>query len=64
MISQEERGEAQGERYGELLELVSLEKQVPRQAPPFFIWHNADDVDFFPFFFFFFSASSGWGPTA
>ena len=33
-----------GERYGELLELVSLEKQVPRQAPPFFIWHNADDV--------------------
>lgn len=34
-----------GERYGELLELVSLEKQASRQAPPFFIWHNADDVD-------------------
>lgn len=34
-----------GERYDELLEQVSLEKQVPRQAPPFFIWHNADDVD-------------------
>lgn len=34
-----------GERYDELLELVSLEKQVPRQAPPFFIWHTADDVD-------------------
>lgn len=33
-----------GERYDELLELVSLEKQVPRQAPPFFIWHTADDV--------------------
>lgn len=34
-----------GERYDELLERVSLEKQVSRQAPPFFIWHNADDVD-------------------
>ena len=34
-----------GERYDELLELASLEKQVPRQAPPFFIWHAADDLD-------------------
>lgn len=33
-----------GERYGELLELVSLEKRVTRQAPPFFIWHTADDT--------------------
>lgn len=33
-----------GERYGELLELVSLEKRVSRQAPPFFIWHSADDT--------------------
>lgn len=28
-----------------LLKLVSLEKQVTRQTPPFFIWHTADDTD-------------------
>ena len=33
-----------GERYEELLELVSLERRVTRQAPPFFIWHTADDT--------------------
>ena len=33
-----------GERYGELLELVSLEKRATRQAPPFFLWHTADDT--------------------
>ncbi|MDE7221339.1 MAG: alpha/beta hydrolase [Oscillospiraceae bacterium] len=33
-----------GERYEELLELVSLERRVTRQAPPFFIWHTVDDT--------------------
>lgn len=33
-----------GERYEELRELVSLEKQVTKQAPPFFLWHTADDT--------------------
>lgn len=33
-----------GERYGELAELVSLEKRVSRRAPPFFLWHTADDT--------------------
>lgn len=33
-----------GERYEELLETASLEKQVTRQAPPFFLWHTADDT--------------------
>lgn len=33
-----------GERYDELLDTVSLEKRVTRQAPPFFIWHTADDT--------------------
>lgn len=28
-----------------LLELASLEKQVTKQAPPFFLWHAADDTD-------------------
>lgn len=34
-----------GGRYEELKDLVSLEKQVHRQAPPFFIWHAADDTN-------------------
>lgn len=33
-----------GDRYGELLDTASLEKRVTRQAPPFFIWHTADDT--------------------
>ncbi len=33
-----------GERHDELAELVSLENRVTRQAPPFFIWHAADDT--------------------
>lgn len=33
-----------GERCEELRELVSLEKQVTKQAPPFFLWHTADDT--------------------
>ena len=33
-----------GERYEELAELVSLEKRVNRKAPPFFLWHTADDT--------------------
>ena len=33
-----------GERHDELVGLVSLEKRVTRQAPPFFIWHAADDT--------------------
>lgn len=33
-----------GDRREELHELVSLEKQVPKQAPPFFLWHTADDT--------------------
>lgn len=33
-----------GERWEELRELVSLEKQVTKQAPPFFLWHTADDT--------------------
>lgn len=33
-----------GERYGELIDHVSLEKQVTRQVPPFFLWHCADDT--------------------
>jgi len=33
-----------GERHDELLELVSLENRVTRQAPPFFLWHTADDT--------------------
>lgn len=33
-----------GERYETLLELVSLEKRVNRKAPPFFLWHTADDT--------------------
>ncbi len=33
-----------GEQYKELLDRVSLEKQVTRQAPPFFLWHTADDT--------------------
>ena len=33
-----------GERHDELVELVSLEKRVTRQAPPFFLWHTADDT--------------------
>lgn len=33
-----------GERREELRELVSLEKRVRRTAPPFFLWHTADDT--------------------
>ncbi len=33
-----------GERYEELKELVSLEKQVRRRTPPTFLWHTADDT--------------------
>lgn len=33
-----------GERHDELVEMVSLEKRVTRQAPPFFLWHTADDT--------------------
>ena len=33
-----------GSRREELLNLVSLEKQVPKNAPPFFLWHTADDT--------------------
>lgn len=33
-----------GDRYDELLELVSLENRVTRNAPPFFLWHAADDT--------------------
>lgn len=33
-----------GERHDGLAELVSLENRVTRQAPPFFIWHAADDT--------------------
>ena len=33
-----------GERHDELAELVSLENRVTRQAPPFFLWHTADDT--------------------
>jgi len=33
-----------GERYDELLELASLENQVTKHAPPFFLWHAADDT--------------------
>lgn len=34
-----------GERCDELRDMVSLENQVTRQAPPFFLWHAADDTD-------------------
>lgn len=33
-----------GDRRGELEKLVSLEKRVSRNSPPFFIWHTADDT--------------------
>lgn len=33
-----------GDRYDELLELVSLENRVTKNAPPFFLWHAADDT--------------------
>lgn len=33
-----------GDRYEELKDLVSLEKRVTSKAPPFFIWHTADDT--------------------
>lgn len=33
-----------GERLEELNGLVSLEKRATRNAPPFFIWHTADDT--------------------
>lgn len=33
-----------GQRYEELRELVSLENQVTKHAPPFFLWHAADDT--------------------
>ena len=33
-----------GERREELAKVVSLEKRVTRKAPPFFIWHTADDT--------------------
>lgn len=33
-----------GDRYEELLELVSLEKRVTRRTPPTFLWHTADDT--------------------
>lgn len=33
-----------GEAEGDMLDRVSLEKQVSRQAPPFFLWHTADDT--------------------
>lgn len=33
-----------GERREELGRLVSLERQATRKAPPFFIWHTADDT--------------------
>ena len=33
-----------GDRRGELEDLVSLEKQVSKRCPPFFIWHTADDT--------------------
>ena len=34
-----------GDRRQELAELVSLEKRVRRGAPPFFLWHTADDTE-------------------
>lgn len=34
-----------GDRYEELKDQVSLENQVPKQAPPIFLWHAADDTD-------------------
>ena len=33
-----------GDRYGELLDTVSLEKQVKPASPPMFLWHTADDT--------------------
>ena len=33
-----------GDRYEELLETASLEKQVKKQSPPAFLWHTADDT--------------------
>ena len=33
-----------GDRVEELAETVSLEKRVRRGAPPFFLWHTADDT--------------------
>ena len=33
-----------GDRYEELLETASLEKQVKKQSPPAFFWHTADDT--------------------
>lgn len=33
-----------GDRYDELLDLVSLENRVTKNAPPFFLWHAADDT--------------------
>lgn len=33
-----------GERYGDLVETVSLEKRVTRKTPPAFLWHTADDT--------------------
>ncbi|MDE7261581.1 MAG: alpha/beta hydrolase [Oscillospiraceae bacterium] len=33
-----------GDRRAELEELVSLENQVTKKSPPFFIWHTADDT--------------------
>lgn len=33
-----------GERHDELADVVSLENRATRQAPPFFIWHAADDT--------------------
>lgn len=34
-----------GGRFDELQALFSLENQVTKQAPPFFVWHAADDTD-------------------
>ena len=33
-----------GDRYDELVDLVSLEKRVTRKAPPMFLWHTVDDT--------------------
>lgn len=33
-----------GERYGELVEEMSLEKQVSRDVPPVFLWHTVTDT--------------------
>ena len=44
MAHQESLENLLGERRDELSGVVSLEKRVKRSAPPFFIWHTADDT--------------------